>query len=195
MKKQFSIFDQLADKTEKKRYSRVAHGSDLAEGKRKLDRPLSTKRPIHVVVRSEQARGRWSFLGFKNRIMVEHVVRQQAKRYAVLIQDFANGGNHLHIKIKGGTRTGIQNFLRTITNLIARKITGARRGAKLTKRFWDGLAFTRVLKSYKEEIHLRGYFTANRVEADAGPEAREKFLNKFREWVKATYGRPATADG
>lgn len=187
MQKQISIFDQIPDKKLKKRFNRVAHGGDLAPGKRKLERPLSSRRPIHVVVRSEQARGRWSFLGFKNRALVERVVNSQAKKFGVAIQDFANGGNHLHIKIKAASRIAVQSFLRAITSIIARKITGARRGFKLKKRFWDGLAFTRVLKSYREELYLRGYFIANRQEAALGQPARERILAQFRAWVRTTY--------
>lgn len=189
--KQPSLFDFAGDQETKRRFSRTAHGGDIGANKRKLDRPLSSRRPIHVVLRSEQAKGTWSFLGFKNRIEVERIINRQARKFGVKLQDFANVGNHLHLKVKANSRSGFQSFLRSITCLIARKITGARRGIKLKKRFWDGLAFSRVLKSYREEIHLRGYFIGNRQEASRGPHARERFLAQFREWMRVTYLRPA----
>jgi hypothetical protein len=186
MRNQLSIFVLAPDKKLRKHFIRHAHGGDLALGKRKLDRPLSTKRPIHLVLRAQQARGKWSFLGFKNRVEVERIVRRQARKFGVIIQDFANVGNHLHIRVRAGSRAGFQAFLRSITCLIARKVTGARRGFKLGKKFWDGLAYTRVLKSYREELNLRGYFIANRQEAALGPAARERILTQFREWVGTT---------
>jgi hypothetical protein len=190
MKKQISIFELSNDKNLKRRFSRTAHGGGLNTGKRKLDRPLSTKRPIHITLRSTQARGAWSFLGFKNRIYVENIIKKQARKFGVVIQDFANVGNHLHIKSRAGSREGFQSFLRSVTCMIARKITRARRGHKLKNKFWDDLAFTRVLSSYREELNLRGYFTANRIEADRGPAARAKVLAGFREWMRTTYGPP-----
>lgn len=191
MAKQISIFDVSTDKSLKKRFSRVAHGGGLNKNKRKLERPISTKRSMHITLRSSQARGKWSFLNFKNRIHIESIVRQQARKFGVKIQDFANVGNHLHIKTRAATRQGFQSFLRSVTCLIARKVTGARRGVKLPRKFWDELAFSRVLKSYREEIHLRGYFVANRQEASRGPAARDKFLNEFREWVRFNFGERA----
>lgn len=194
MAKQFSLFDVTPNKDLKKRYSRTAHGGGLNKNKRKLERPISTKRPMHITMRAEQARGKWSFLNFKNRIHVETIVRRQAKKFGVKIQDFANVGNHLHIKSKATSREGFQSFLRSTTCLIARKITGARRGVKLSKKFWEDLTFSRVLKSYREEINLRGYFVANRQEASRGSAARDKFLSEFRNWVRTNFGeRPSSA--
>jgi hypothetical protein len=79
--------------------------------------------------------------------------------------------------------------------LIARKITNAKKGNKLKatnqkqNKFWQGLAFTRVLKTSLEELQLKGYFKANRKQAAQGEKAREEFLNKFNEWIyKMRYG-------
>ena len=61
-------------------------------------------------------------------------------------------------------------------------ITGAKRGKKFG-RFWQHLAYTRVLKSYIEELNLKGYLAANRSEAMLGQEARERMLRAFNKWV------------
>src|SRR5262245_35290221 len=112
-KSQISLFELDDSKQLKKRFARVAHGGGLNNGKRKIERPVATKRPMHVTFHSKQARGPWSFLGFKNKIEVENIVRRQARRHGVKIQDYANAGNHLHVKTKAGTRQGFQNFLRS----------------------------------------------------------------------------------
>ncbi len=179
--KQTSLFS----KTESRRYSRRAHGHTLNKGKRKLERPLSTRQWIHLTLKSDKAKGHLSFLTARNKEIVKSVLLQKAKKFGVIIADRANVGNHLHLKIKIQSRKNFQNFLRAVTTLIARKITGARRGKKFGK-FWAGLAFTRVLMSFKEEVILGGYFRANRLESKKGYLAREKFRREFSDYV---YGR------
>ena len=133
------------------------------------------------MLKSERARGNWSFL--KHRILVEKILREKASKFGVTISDFANVGNHLHLKLRICSRLGFQNFLRSITTLIARGVTGAKRGHKVG-RFWQGMAFTRVLKSSLEVLRLKGYFEANRIEAKAGQAQRELFLAQFNQWVR-----------
>ena len=175
---QISFFD----KKTKKRYNRTQHGGMSTKGKRKLERPLSGKKWIHLVLKSDKAKGALSLLTPKNEIGVERIVKSKARKFGVVIGDYANVGSHLHLKIKVTTRENFQKFLKAITNLIARFVTGARKG-KPFGRFWRDLAFTRVLKSYREEINLRGYFIANRLEGKKSYAAREKFLGKFNDWV------------
>lgn len=186
-KTQSSLFEFAQQDRQHRRYGRRFHGGRTSRGKRKLERPLSRKQPLHLVLKASQATGSWSFLSFKNRPWIEALLRQKAAKFGVRIQDFANVGNHLHLKIRFQLRVSFQNFLRSVTGLIARQITGARRGNKLKKSFWDGLAFTRVLKSWKDEIYLRGYFTANRLEGARGPTARRQFLARFNEWLQTLY--------
>ncbi|MCC7403608.1 MAG: hypothetical protein IT288_04340, partial [Bdellovibrionales bacterium] len=66
--------------------------------------------------------------------------------------------------------------------LIARTLTGARRGKKFGK-FWQGQAFTRVLVSRREELNLFGYIKANQIEGHESKAAREIYLEKFHRWV------------
>jgi exonuclease III len=108
----------------------------------------------------------------------------KAKKFGVEIADFANVGRHLHIKIRIQNPTAFQKFLKATTCLIARKITGARRGKPFGK-FWQGLAFTRIITSRLDELRLRGYFEANRKQAKHGYATREKFLDEFNEWIKS----------
>jgi hypothetical protein len=70
--KQFSLFD---DRT-KKRYNRTAHGGTLNKGKRKLERPLSTRKSIHLVLKSDKAKGRFSFLNPHNKLLVNRILRE-----------------------------------------------------------------------------------------------------------------------
>jgi REP element-mobilizing transposase RayT len=136
-----------------------------------------------LILKSEKARGALNFLKRENDVAIRDTLREKAHKFGISISDFANVGNHLHIKIKVQSRASFQKFLKAVTCPIARKITGARRGKPFGK-FWQGLAFTRIITSRLEELRLRGYFEANRKEAKHGYATREKFLNEFNEWLK-----------
>ena len=197
-----SLFDYCQESATKRKYTRTSHGGASSLGKRKEYRPLTEKKWIHLTLKSAKAKGEWSFLRPKNRQIVNEILKSKAKKWGVQIAEVVNVGNHLHIKLRFKYREGFQNFLRSVTSLIARKITKARRGyeitgQKLTKsktksalsnkapeKFWQGLAFTRVIRTGIEELQLRGYFEANRVQANKGEAAREEYLPKFNEWVQ-----------
>jgi hypothetical protein len=56
---------------------------------------------------------------------------------------------------------------------LSRAITGARKGRPLQKRFFDTLAWSRVVRTWAEEKILNRYFDDNALEAAFGPELRE----------------------
>lgn len=180
--RQANLFEYFDKADIKKRYGRTQHGGLNTKGHRKLERPLSTKKWIHLVLKSDKAVGRFNFLLPKNKKIIKAILNQKARQFNIKLADGANVGNHLHLKIKIQSRQKFQQFLRSITCLIARKITGAKKGNKFG-RFWQGLAFTRVLTSALEELNLKGYIASNRREANQGPKARKLFLEKFNAWV------------
>ncbi|MGE0763183.1 MAG: transposase [Bdellovibrionales bacterium] len=162
---------------------RAWHGGGKRLGRRKTARPLAARKWMHLTLKSARAVGAWSFLKPKNKKLVSHILNSRARSFGVEIKEWVNMGNHLHIKCRFQTRLGFQNFLRTVTALIARKITGAKKGVKIGC-FWQGLAFTRILKTRLEELQLRHYFKANRLESEHGVVAREQKLKEFLLWVR-----------
>src|SRR5439155_15975924 len=74
---------------------RTAHGGAVRRGRRKLERPVSTRRPMHVVLSSARARGPWSLR--KHQGAVRDALREMAQRFGVRIYEFANVGSHLHL--------------------------------------------------------------------------------------------------
>lgn len=142
--------------------------------------------PFHLVLRSSKASGALSFLHRKNKVKVEGVVRHQASKFDVRIAKFATVGNHLHLMLRFSRRKNFQKFLKSVTALIARFITGARRGNPFGK-FWDALAFTRVLVTPKERAIVVKYVSANVVEAANGKVARESYLNYRQPWEIRMY--------
>ena len=159
-----------------KKHFRTEHGGSLYEGRRKEARPLATKRPMHVVLRSSRARGSWSFLTPKNRAHVEHLMRKTARSFGVKVQQMANSGNHLHLIVQGKRREGLRSFFRTFPALLARRITGARKGSP-QGRFWDALAYTRIVTWGRELMALKRYLLRNDLEAVGFLDQHERSLN------------------
>jgi len=187
--KQQSLFDYHNNTDTKRKYGRTTHGGEESQGRRKEYRPLAENKWTHLTLKSEKAKGAWSFLTPKNHAIIQQVLKEKSKKWGVKIAEVVNVGNHLHIKLKFKYRKGFQNFLRAVTSLIARKITNSKKGNKLKasknkqNKFWQGLAFTRVLKTSLEVLQLKGYFEANRVQAKKGEKAREQYLNSFNNWI------------
>jgi REP element-mobilizing transposase RayT len=114
---------------------RTRHGGDLNQGRRKTARPLDTRKPIHLVFRSERARGKWSLKQFKHSTQIEKLTRSLAKKHRIQLYQYANAGNHLHLFIRAKDRTEFKKFTRTLAGLIARIVTGAKNGrSKLNLR-------------------------------------------------------------
>ena len=130
---------------------------------------------MHLVLRSARARGELSLLRPRNVARVHALLDAQAKRHHMKIFEYVNMGNHLHIKLRCFSRESFQAFLKSFTAMAARKVTGARKGRAFGK-FWDGLAFTRMVGSRFEERVLGKYFIANEYERELVKAVREIFL-------------------
>ncbi len=138
------------------------HGGETRIDKRKIIRPLTHTRPIHVVMRSSLARKELSLLNFAKKI--DRLLAEKARKFGITIYEKANSGNHLHLLIRGKKRADIQQFFRAITGRIARIVTGARKGKPFGK-FWDHLIYTRILNSWRREFHgVKGYVVRNTLE-------------------------------
>ena len=112
------------------------HGGALGIGKRKKKRPFVRKAPIHIVIRSAKARGELNLLQPRHSLQVTRILNKQARKHSVKLCHFVNVGNHLHIKIRAYSRETFRAFLKSITAMIARAVTGARKGLAFGK-FWD----------------------------------------------------------
>jgi REP element-mobilizing transposase RayT len=152
--------------------ARTVHGGDIGRGRRKLERPVSTRRPMHVVLTSHRARGPWSLR--KHDRAVRDVLRRMARRFDVRIYDFANVGSHLHLVLRARRRDGFQNFLRSFAGVVARRVTGAERGRR-AGHFFTCLAWSRVVSWGRDYLGLRHYVFRNQIEGAEGPRIRQAF--------------------
>src|SRR4051812_16272493 len=93
-------------------------GGTRLRGNPREARPLSTRRPIHLVMRSDLAKRDHSFLARRFKTRIEDLVRAVARKKGVRLYRYANAGNHLHLLVLPGSRKGYQSFIRAVTGLI-----------------------------------------------------------------------------
>ena len=147
-----------------KAYNRSEHGGDLRKGLRKLWRPFDPKRPLHLTLRSQRARGHWSMLDPKHERRIKHLVYRFAEKNRVRVYKYANSGNHLHLLVQSKDPKDFQRFLKTIAGLIARVVTQARKGKPTKGRFWDALAWTRIVNWGRDFKRVLDYVLMNVME-------------------------------
>jgi REP element-mobilizing transposase RayT len=131
---------------------KAQHGGISRTGQRKTSRPLEPTLPLYVVLRSSRARGKWSLARPPIRTAVKETLRALSARHGIKIFEFSNGGDQVHLLLRAQSRASFQAFLRAFAGLVARQVTGARKG-KPSGRFWDALTYSRVL-SWGEEFDL-----------------------------------------
>jgi REP element-mobilizing transposase RayT len=152
----------------------TGHGGGDSRGRRKGERPVSVRRPLHVTLHSNMARGPLSLR--RHERAVTDALRACAKRTGVRVYDFANVGSHIHLLVRARRREAFQAFLRSFAGIVARKVTGARRGRPLQGGpFWTALAWSRIVAWGRDYWGVRHYIFRNRIEADLGPAIRRAF--------------------
>ena len=151
-------------------------GSLLNKSNAKTARPISTKKVMHLVLRSEKAKGAYSFLLSKHKDRIEDTIYNQARKTGVKVYSYANSGNHLHILVLPRTRRAFSNFIRAICGIIARIVLGKERGqaqhsenssskAINPEKFWDQRPFSRILEWGKAFNLAKDYLLQNTLEA------------------------------
>ena len=139
------------------------HGGSLSVGKRKERRPIVTKRPMHVTLKSSIAVGRLSL--FTKGREIERLVRRLAHQFSVKIFEYSNNGNHLHLAVQAREREGFKKFLMAIAGQIAQKMTGSQKKKPLARKFWDFIPFTRIVEWGKDLERVVFYVMQNQQEA------------------------------
>lgn len=133
----------------------VSHGGDLLKNKQKTRRPLSSRRPVHVVFRSQKVMDHGSFVRHKD--LLNELLQKYARMYHITIYEFAICTNHLHGVFGFKECIDFQNFLRSFTGQVAQKISNQ-------KGFWEARPFTRVLSWGKDFERTQNYVEKNRLE-------------------------------
>src|SRR5882757_7530573 len=128
---------------------------------------------MHFVFRSSRARGPWSFRRPANKAAVSAILERLAKRHDVRVYRAATAADHIHVLLRCRSRRNLQAFLRSFTGQVACAVTGARRGERCGK-FWDDLAYSRVVTWGREFRTVRGYVLQNEREAEGSAPWRPR---------------------
>jgi len=167
---QQSLFDQLPKRGRPpaKPGKPLGHfgGRYLRNCNPKTERPMDSKKAMHLVLKSSQAVGEKSFSSKKNEAKIWGIISKHADKTGVKIYEYANGGNHLHLLLRAKHRDDYTVFIKTITGLIARLVGKSERGTPLKKNFWDARPFSRVVSFAKKEFSaIKTYLLRNTLEA------------------------------
>lgn len=126
-------------------------GGSLSQGKRKLARPLKTKSPIHLVLKSH----RQDLVKYGTKIRAQ--MHRDSKMSAVKIYHHSINSNHLHLLISFKHRESYKKFIRAFTSAVA-KLMG--------KNLWCLLPYTRIATWGREFRNLLNYIFLNQLEAE-----------------------------
>ena len=159
-------------------------GGDLNKGKRKTARPITTKKPMHLVFRSDYAKGELSLL--RHEKLIKTVLTKQSKRFYIKIYNLAINSNHLHFCTYAKTRQGFKNFLRAFSGELAKSLL--KRTKKKTENFWTKVVYSRIIEWGRALKIVNYYINQNTLEARGlipyTPRKRQK---------KKSVGRPSVS--
>ncbi|MGZ3748973.1 MAG: transposase [Pseudobdellovibrionaceae bacterium] len=108
------------------------------KGKRKNARPLSSTKPLHLVLKSSGS----SFFNPGNR-KLEDIFREHAKKHSIKIFALSLNWSHVHLLVKLPSRNSYLAFIRTVTAAVVLFISKLRGENK--KGLFDLRPFTRIL--------------------------------------------------
>ena len=94
---------------------------------------------------------------------MERLLAKHKKRFGLRIYKYSINSNHIHLAVRAYRREDLQNFLRAFAGELALKIL---KKAGLRGKFWDLLAFTRLVEWGKSFKSLLDYVETNQKEAE-----------------------------
>lgn len=134
-------------------------GSLLKKGGRKTQRPLSTKCPIHLVLKSSE---RFRLFNPRNK-QVDLLLRRQAARFQIQIFDFAVNWSHIHLLIQIPDRKNYVAFIRSFTAQLVRLF--AQHMAYPLKGLFELRPYTKILSWGRQFKNAFQYQKLNQLEA------------------------------
>ena len=164
---------ELADprRRPEKRALKKEHGGEVhaKRRERKEERPFNPAKSLHVTMRSTYAVGERSMLHPSRSRVIRRIVFSAAGRHGIILQRYVCVGNHLHFLIRTKShrmrqaRPALRAFLREVAGLVARVVTGAKKGTPsgIDRPFWDHLAWSRIVEWGRDLVILKKYIEKN----------------------------------
>lgn len=152
-------------------------------------RPLSSKDPIHLVLKGTLAKKTWGFRLPKNHKIISLQIFELSKLYGIRIDQKAIQNDHVHLVLRVKNRTIYKRFIRRLAGQIAQLVTDARTSEKSLKseglRFFKYRPFSRVVKGLKAFSTVKYYVKLNEQEALKNIPYRKSRLRGLwdHEWI------------
>jgi len=156
----------------------TAHGGELRRHRcgRKA-RPLSTRKPIHLIFKSN-----YKTLRTPRRFMlVQRVLQIYAVMFYVKLEQVSIQGDHVHLMIRTSRRSNYQAFFRVVAGQIPQRLEklglflkpapqrpNKKRDVTDTPKslkFWRCRPFTRIIRGRRDFHNVRDYIQLNELEA------------------------------
>lgn len=131
-------------------------GGSLNQGKRKTRRPLSTKKPMHLILKSAKAKGRFALSPSDHRMKM--LVVKMAKRFGVKLYTCASNWSHMHLVILIPSRRQYNAFIRALTGTMVLKL-------KAQKGFFTQRPFSKIGTWGKQFKNWLEYVEKNEMQA------------------------------
>ena len=137
---------------------RISYGGSKVQGSRKIKRPFSPKKFLHLVFRSDLASKGFSMIN--NRAKIELELYALAFKYEINLKEYTNAGNHLHLLVKAPCRKHLQNFLKSFARRVSCLMVGP------GKKFWTSLVYSRIVEWGRDVQNVSYYFIRNFLETE-----------------------------
>jgi len=145
-------------------------GGTLNKGRRKTARPLDTRRPLHLVLKSTSP-----FLLLRRCEEIEKEIRRMSHRFGVKIYRIAIHADHIHLCAQIPSRILYCRWIRGLTSNLARRVAGLKFALR---------PYSRIVTWGREFQIICSYIFANFREGD--------FILRchlhMESWLKAVWG-------
>lgn len=165
-----------------------SHGGSLRKSRiGRQARPLSSKKPIHLVFNAKRSRIKGGFRTYKRYFLIQKLVEKYAIKFYVKIEQISIQTDHIHLMVRTTKRSSYQSFFRVVAGQIAQQfelqglltpvvfkkclsdVTDTLKSKERVRpqkvSLWIHRPFTRIILGWKSYKICRDYIRLNEQEA------------------------------
>lgn len=159
--------------------SDIEFGGDLSKGKRKSKRPLSTKLPMHLILKSSYAKSKYAFSPSDYRL--QNLIYRMGARFNVKIYSVASNWNHIHIILRLKDRKNYNRFIRALSGAMVLML-------KAPKGFFDQRPYTKIGTWGRQLKNWMNYSVKNQMQARGFSQNSKKAVSSSKKLHERIYG-------
>ena len=175
---------------------RFSHGGSLRQLRAgRGARPLSTKVPLHLVLKANRERVRGGLRVSRRFKLIHFLIQKYAAKFFIKVEQVSIQNDHIHLLIRTSRRSLYQHFFRVLAGQIAQVFekegllsvckAQSPAGVSVTpaesleaegslgvsgapaklQKLWKHRPFTRVVKAFRDQLQVRNYIQLNEKEA------------------------------